>query len=83
MIARDLKPVTKLPGRNSPDMKGENVLSGLEFLICEILIFGPSLLIVGAMTIMGWSKYLAIKPRNEAAPLIALTIALVPDLYCL
>lgn len=55
------------------------MLSGLWFRICEILIIGPSLLIVGAMTNMGWSRHLAMKPRNKAASLIALTIALVPD----
>lgn len=59
------------------------MLIGLRFLICQLLILGPAVLIVGGLVGGEWVRSLNVKPRAIAPALIALTIALLPDFFML
>lgn len=59
------------------------MLSGVWFAVCALLIIGPALLIVGVLVGLGWSRTVGARPRPVAWSLVALTVALIPDLLML
>lgn len=59
------------------------MLRGLDFLICQLFIGFPALLIVGTMIALRWMQSATKKPRSIEPSLVALTVALLPDFVML
>jgi hypothetical protein len=59
------------------------MLSGLWFLVCTLLIIVPTLLIVGAIVTLQWTRKTGKAPARVSLSLVAMTLALLPDFLML